>query len=154
MGGLSDITFSSVYIDPTHIIDDGEWHHVVFTYDSIAQERIVYIDGRICNTDTPSGLLVSSSENFIIGGRLYTGYDTRGWDGKIDEVRLYDDVLTQAEVVYLITGSTSPQYFDVWSAANLTDVNDPVGLRFVNFKDYNILADTWLDGPLLYPSGW
>ncbi len=86
---------------------------------------------------------------FVIGGRLHS-FDERGWYGRIDEVRLYDDVLTQAEVVYIMTGSTSPQYFPVWSLGNLTDVGDPCDSRFVNFEDYNILANTWLD-KLLWP---
>jgi len=52
-----------------------------------------------------------------------------------------------------MTGSTGSAYFDVYSPANLTDAGDPCESRFVNFKDFDILADNWLT-ELLWPSGW
>jgi len=155
MGELTDTTLRSDSAYSSSDIDDGKWHHVVFTYDNDVNERKVYIDGRLAGTDTPSGRLETIYHNvgFVIGGRLDGTFNTRAWDGRIDEVRLYDDVLTHEEVVYLITGSTSPEYFPVWSLGNVTDTGDPVNSRFANFKDYNVLANTWLD-ELLWPSGW
>jgi len=155
MGELSDSTLRSDSAYSSSDIDDGKWHHVAFTYDSDANERKVYIDGRLAGTDTPSGELetIYHDVGFVIGGRLDGTFNTRGWDGRIDEVRLYDDVLTHEEVVYIMTGSTSPQYFPVWSLGNLTDAGDPVNSRFVNLKDYNLIANTWLTEQL-WPSGW
>jgi len=152
-GGSGNATLETdTLYSGTDIVDD-DWHHIAVTYDSIAEERKVYIDGRIAGTDKPTGqLALEYYQGFVIGGRLGS-LDTRGWDGRIDEVRLYNDVLTQAEVVYLITNSTSPEYFEVWSLGNLTDTGDSVNSRFVNLKDYNKVADTWLD-ELLWPSGW
>jgi len=114
----------------------------------------VYIDGRLAGTDTTSGQLDIEypKQDFIIGGRLLS-IDDRGWDGRIDEVRLYDDVLTHEEVLYLITGSANPEYFPVWSLGNLTNTGDAVNSRTVNFKDYNVLANTWLN-EAIWPSGW
>jgi hypothetical protein len=154
MDALTDTALSSDTAYTSSDVDDGKWHHVVYTYDSISEERKVYIDGRLAGSDTTSGTLdvVYSDQNFIIGGRLLS-IDDRGWDGRIDEVRLYDDVLTQTEVLYIMTGSANPHYFPVWSLGNLTDVGDPCDSRFVNFKDYNKVASTWLD-ELLWPSGW
>ena len=149
MGGLTVLAAGSDSAYTSSDIDDGEWHHVVFTYDNDVNERIVYVDGRLAGVDDPSGEAMWYNAGFVIGGRLHS-FDERGWYGRIDEVRLYDDVLTQAEVVYIMTGSSSPQYFPAWSLGNLTDVGDPCDSRFVNFKDYNILANTWLD-QLLWP---
>jgi len=153
MGSLGDTTLRSDSAYSSSDVDDGKWHHVVFTYDSDVNERIVYIDGRVAGTDEPNGPLLYHENGFVIGGRIDPNFNDRGWDGWIDEVRLYDDVLTHEEVVYIMTGSTSPHYFPVWSLGNLTDTGDPVNSRFVNFKDYNILADMWFD-ELLWPSGW
>jgi len=153
MEPLSDSTLSTDTAYTSLDLTDG-WHHIASTYDSTAEERKVYVDGRLVGRDTPSGTLDIEywGEGFTIGGRLHPSYNTRGWDGRIDDVRLYDDVLTHQEVVYL-AGYAGPVYFDILSPANLTDVGDPCDSRFVNYKDFDILADNWLT-ELLWPSGW
>ena len=134
---------------------DDKWHHIAITYDSTAPSRKLYLDGREVGSDEPTGGTLNVHwDSFVIGGRLNATYIQRGWQGRIDDVRYYDDVLTQAEVVYLMTGTTDPVYFDVYSPANITDAGDPVNSRFVNFKDYDVLADGWLKEVLLWPSGW
>jgi len=138
MEELSDETVSTAA--PTM---DGDWHHLATTYDSIAKERKLYIDGQEVNSDTPSDLLDIHTEALVIGGRLDPEFIQRGWQGRIDDVRLYDDVLTHEEVVHL-AGYTSPAYFNVYSPANLTDAGDPCNYRFVDYKDFDILADGWL----------
>ena len=132
---------------------DDKWHHIAITYDSAGPERKLYLDGREAGSDEPTGTLNVHWDSFVIGGRLNATYIKRGWQGRIDDVRYYDDVLTHEEVVYLVTGSTNPAYFDVYSPANITDAGDPCDSRFVNFKDYDVLADNWLT-ELLWPSGW
>jgi len=141
-------------LNSTRTVMDDEWHHVAITYDSTVPKRKLYLDGREVGRDEPTdGPLNVHIDTFVIGGRLNASFNERGWDGRIDDVRLYDDVLTHEEVVYLMTGSTNPAYFDVYSPANLTDAGDPCNSRFVNFKDYNVIVNTWLD-ELLWPSGW
>jgi len=61
----------------------------------------------------------------------------RGW---MDDVRIYNRALTTGEVLYLAQGSEAPSYFlhlDKFRAdANKDDI--------VDFKDYAIMADYWL----------
>ena len=144
-------------LDPTALtttmeVMDDKWHHVAITYDSTVPKRKLYLDGRLVGRDEPTGTLNVHIDTFVIGGRLNVGFGQRGWVGRIDDVRYYDDVLTHEEVVHL-AGYTSPVYFDVYSPANITDVGDPCDSRFVNFKDYNALANTWFTEEL-WPSGW
>ncbi len=80
------------------IVDDGSWHHIAVTYDSDSSERIIYIDGEDSGSDTPSGLLNVHIESFVIGGRLNSSYDHRGWDGRVDDVRLHDRILSPGEI--------------------------------------------------------
>ena len=75
----------------------GSWHHVAFTYDSIAQSRALYVDGIKVASDNPYGLMEVHEQGFVIGGRL-TSQDFRGWDGRIDDVRLYDHALSEGEI--------------------------------------------------------
>lgn len=79
-----------------------DWHHYVGVYDYDAGEVKLYIDGilRATGTITPGTQLVSDT------GELTIGWDdgitgTRYFDGKIDEVRLYREALTDAEVAEL-----------------------------------------------------
>jgi len=143
----------STSLNSTRTVMDDKWHHIAITYDSTVPERKLYLDGREVGSDEPTGTFTVHLDSFVIGGRLNATYIQRGWQGRIDDVRLYDDALTHEEVVYLMTGSTNPAYFDVYSPANLTDAGDPCDSRFVNFKDYDILADEWFE-ELLWPSGW
>jgi len=130
-------------LSTTKEVVDGEWHHVAITYDSTGPERKLYIDGGLVDRDAPTGgLLNVHIDTFVIGGRLNASFNERGWDGQIDDVRLYDDVLTPEEVAYL-AGYAGPVYFAIPSPANLTDAGDPCNSRFVNYKDFNFLVDIW-----------
>jgi hypothetical protein len=77
-------------------INSGTWRHVVLTRDHTAGEFNIYIDGNL-NTSGP-----------IAGGIIGTGFasigrieDTAGspeyFDGDLDEVRIYDTVLTETQ---------------------------------------------------------
>lgn len=79
-----------------------DWHHYVGVYDYDAGEVKLYVDGilRATGTITPGTQLVSDT------GELTIGWDdgmtgTRYFDGQIDEVRLYREALTDAEVAEL-----------------------------------------------------
>jgi len=75
----------------------GSWHHVAFTYDAYAQSRALYVDGIKVASDNPYGLMETHDQGFVIGGRL-TSQIFRGWDGRIDDVRLYDHALSEGEI--------------------------------------------------------
>jgi len=137
MDGLSDTALSS-----SATVNDGNWHHVVVTYDSDSSERIIYIDGVDSGSDTPSGLLNVHTESFVIGGRLNGSYDHRGWDGRIDDVRLYDYVLTPDDADLLYQGSEPCEPSGFICIENPPgDLSDDC---IVNFLDYALLAADWL----------
>jgi len=96
MGGLS-----STNLTTSTSVMDGKWHHVTVTYDSTTSTRILYIDGQEASSDTPSGLLNVHTASFVIGGRLDGSYNMRGWDGRLDDVRLYDRGLSPGEITRL-----------------------------------------------------
>jgi hypothetical protein len=81
----------------------GGWHHLVFTYDysSEANVPLAYLDGVLMafeNTAIPMPPVGSEA------GDLYIGNDSSGdyaFDGLMDDVRVYNDILTPAEVLAL-----------------------------------------------------
>ena len=131
-------------------IQGGDWHHFCGVSDGTT--KYIYIDGLLENSVTWEEGIDNSDPNIIIGGTERTDSLHRMWKGFIDDVRLYDDALTQEEVMFL-AGHTGPAYNPIFSPANLTDEGDPCNSRFVNYKDFGIIADGWLTNTL-WPSGW
>ncbi len=88
--------------------DKERWYHVVVTYDGAGSEVRLYVDGQqevinpgggtipaMLNND-PGDLLIGSFDSAITAYR-----DNWPFGGKIDEVRIYDRVLTQEEITRL-----------------------------------------------------
>ncbi|MDZ7829076.1 MAG: LamG domain-containing protein [Halofilum sp. (in: g-proteobacteria)] len=78
-------------------INDGNWHHVALTRDASSGETKVYIDGALESTgNSPTGTIGNAFSSL---GRIEdTGGTPEYLDGDLDEVRVYDDVLTDSDV--------------------------------------------------------
>lgn len=82
------------------IITDGQWHHVGLVYDLERFRRLLYVDG-----------VEVAKDNSIVGGEpsdggLYFGADNRlgqgtFFSGLIDDIRIYNEVLSAEEVADL-----------------------------------------------------
>jgi hypothetical protein len=80
----------------------GGWHHVCITYDrsAAANDPLIYADGVAVGTTeiiTPAGVA-----NTGTGATVYIGGDGTNYfpiDGKISDVRVYNRILTPAEVL-------------------------------------------------------
>jgi fibronectin type 3 domain-containing protein len=88
----------------------GSWVHVAVTWTgSTASSNVhVYINGVLSDGITTEGAGAASSDaayNLVIGNSAYT--TARGFDGVIDEVRVYNRVLSAAEI-QAIADTTAP----------------------------------------------
>jgi hypothetical protein len=124
-----------------------DWQHLMVTWNS-GQAAKLYVNG---NLDTQTHV------DDVIGGTT-TGYTTlivgRGgkdeggsWDGLVDDVRVYEVELTAAEVQTVMNGGDLPVvdvYVPLTSVANISD-EEPANSKKVNFKDFAVLADQWLE---------
>jgi hypothetical protein len=80
-----------------------EWHHVVATYDGDTMQ--LYHDGELISETTGAGMLLDQSRSLIIGARSDSGNPAGGYfNGSIDDVRIYNKVLTQDEVLQAMQG--------------------------------------------------
>jgi len=83
------------------IVPTGEWTHVTGMYDSTKEEIRIYFNGVLDTTvgGIGNGNLVYSGEPMIAGG-LYDGRGGVAWNykGKLDDVKLFDHVLTEEEI--------------------------------------------------------
>lgn len=86
------------------VVTTGMWHHVAAVVDrATLTNSQIYLDGiAISNTkindgsDPPSSGNISNSNNFSIANNLTLNYP---WDGRIDEVRIYNYPRTQQQIV-------------------------------------------------------
>jgi hypothetical protein len=87
------------------------WTHVVGTFDGVDTVKI-YLNGSEINSNTSAayGALQDSGRNFMIGGTHGGSVCSSGYfDGKIDDVRVYNRALTAAEIAKLASSTVKTQ---------------------------------------------
>jgi len=93
-----DGTGSARVFEGTKTINDGTWHHVALSYDAAADVLTAYVDGSVA-----AGTMVAdNAQSFsLTTEELFVGVDNTGTkftDGVIDEVRIWQDVRSAAEI--------------------------------------------------------
>lgn len=86
-------------ITPT-VVNDGLWHHIGASYDARitnGANMFLYWDGVLIGSGTNSGALKGTTTAFIIGG-CGSGFP---YLGGLDEVKMWNRVLTPAEFNYI-----------------------------------------------------
>lgn len=78
-------------------ITDGNWHHVVCTYSNKVLQ--LYYDGQLLEEKiTQNALNIADGKEFVIGNNDPRNASTHNYDGDIDDVQIYNRVLTAEEV--------------------------------------------------------
>ncbi len=135
---------------------DDQWHHIAVTWNNA--ERHMYIDGELDASDSVAPgdheLVNLSDWDVLIGANPYdvaaSGTGFRYWKGLIDDVRIYKFALSHAEVIQTMMGEYTPCLpppLPAFSEANLWD-KEPLDNQIVNFRDYAVLAESWLTDTL------
>ncbi len=132
-------------------VNDGQWHHVVGLRAGNAIQ--VYVDGALYGTNTlplDYDLSGASQYNAYIGA-ITDNSDATGntlekfFVGALDDVRIYNYALSPAEILGAM--GQNELYVPLTSPANIYD-EEPINSKKVNFKDFAILADEWLEQPV------
>jgi hypothetical protein len=87
-------------------IDNDLWHHLVYTYSNRNQK--IFIDGALTieQYDNSTGIL-SYGSPFTIGAKASPAYDK--WNGKIDDIGIWNRALTQEEITNLYYADSTCQ---------------------------------------------
>jgi hypothetical protein len=129
----------------------GQWNHYALVKNADANLMRIYRDGGIVAENNQAPLALPTTppafENFRIG-RFNLG--STPWTGKIDDFRIYNYALSQAEVAYIGTKGTGYVTFD--NVANIKNLpsDGTSTAKIVDFKDYAVLANQWMTGPILW----
>jgi len=96
------------------VLQTGVWYHIAITSDGSSWK--MYVNG-IAQTLTPQignntgkwfgNTNAAAPDKTYIGGSRFNGADVGQFNGAIDEVRIYDRVLSASEVATLASGTTS-----------------------------------------------
>jgi hypothetical protein len=86
---------------------DGKFHLVTGTYDASVAQLNLYVDGVLEATNTSGtyvigDTIVLSTLSVRIGGDSKAGHETRLYTGLIDDVRIYNNALTEREIMALV----------------------------------------------------
>ena len=112
--GINGIASSDV------LYTDTDWHHVTGVREG--RNNILYVDG-VRQAAGNATDFVPSPDFFHIG-RQYSHLDDRYFKGKIDDVRVYNKVLTDAQIAEVINGDTKLAGDPVPGRDVLLDIRD------------------------------
>jgi hypothetical protein len=115
----------------------GRWNHWAFTKDTRTGAMQIFLNGVLYASRTGADAPIAGVHSFQIGSGSYGGYD-----GLIDDFRIYGYALSQAEVAYVATNGTGVFDQPLMIAPDL-NVDDRI-----DFSDFAMLADDWLKNHL------
>lgn len=97
--------------DSTTSVDDGAWHFVVATSDG--SNLRVYVDGSLQSTVAWAHNPAYAATNYIrIGCEVDTGANINKFNGSVDDLAVWNRVLTQTEITNLFSGFPSASLGD------------------------------------------
>ena len=83
-------------LNSTGLVNDCDWHHVAFTYNSSGMN--IYIDGSSISTSVDVTPLTTATDNFLIGARRISGTLSKYFNGSIDEVAIFNKALSASKI--------------------------------------------------------
>jgi hypothetical protein len=125
------------------VLTPGVWYHVVGMYSQAGGFIRTYVDGNLDRELLTTSVLAGSAGPLVLGREPFSAGSFFG--GMLDDVRAYNYALSRGEILSLAGKSTV--YVPVTSPANISDL-EPVLEKKVNFKDYSLLANKWLEEEL------
>ncbi|MGC6564536.1 MAG: LamG-like jellyroll fold domain-containing protein [Akkermansiaceae bacterium] len=125
------------------LADNGEWKHLVLVWDGINGTQTQYING----VETATGAAVIGPVIGPDSGPWYIGYDdccgnTRDFDGLIDDVAVWNEVLSSTQIITLAGGVAADQLDS--SDSDSDGMSDEYEDMF-DFLDKNDGSDAALD---------
>ncbi|WP_367871803.1 LamG-like jellyroll fold domain-containing protein [Luteolibacter sp. Populi] len=101
-------------------LNDGQWHHIAYTVDAVTDVTQLYIDGVLAGTTTTPLFTFPAFNNFEVG-RLGRSAPTDAYAGSVDELRIYDAVLSAGEITALAQGPAGDPGIAVASSFTFTN---------------------------------
>ena len=114
--GNSYYTSATSY--PAKTIYAGTWYNLVYTYSATGNTAKIYLNGSLVSTTNLTITSTDIDSGVLALGQYRDGASTTRWNGSIDQVRIFNTVITQAQVTEL--------YQDEIECCTTDEVNYPV----------------------------
>ncbi|MEO9482732.1 MAG: LamG-like jellyroll fold domain-containing protein [Ekhidna sp.] len=85
-------------IDGTAIVNDGLWHHIAVSHDHVGDVVRIYVDGVLDVIATSSSYRTDMAFDRLGGGYLNGTGTGALFNGSIDEVRIWNGVISEGEI--------------------------------------------------------
>ncbi|BDI32033.1 hypothetical protein CCAX7_40840 [Capsulimonas corticalis] len=93
----------AIFVTSSQPSVDGEWRHVIGVHDAEQQEIRLYIDGALEGRTAYATPWSADCATYLGGCEVMDTIQDR-WFGSMDDVRIYDRALSDAEIVMLYQG--------------------------------------------------
>ncbi len=103
--GNSYYTATSNYTAQT--INEKTWFHIVYTYTASSKSANIYLNGSLASSTNLTTTSTDATNSGVLALGQYRDSSSGYWDGKMDEVRIYSDVLTSTEIGYIYNNTTA-----------------------------------------------
>jgi len=127
------------------------WEHYAFVRND--SNLAIYVNGVLKEIDDSNGSPIPKPDLLYLGIASDRAPDHPdgfhdGFTGNVDEFKIFDYALSAAEIAYIADHDDNGIYemespYNIWS-------QELIGSRAVNFKDYAVLIDDWLE-EILWP---
>ncbi|MFD1084442.1 LamG-like jellyroll fold domain-containing protein [Micromonospora andamanensis] len=87
----------------------GAWTHLVALYDAVAKKQTLYVDGRAAGSLTRPAAAWRGEGALALGRAKWVGGPFEPWRGIVDDVRVYDRLLTAREIADLANLPALPE---------------------------------------------
>ena len=144
----------SISMTPENSIQLDVWQHIALTYAGNSNEVKMYINGieqSVNFTVAPAGFIADNSANdFVIGNTENNAY---GFKGKIDEVRIWNSVLSAQQIYDKMNGHYIIQKPGLIGCWGMNEGNGNVVLDISSHgNDGTIINANWCQGLSLAPT--
>jgi hypothetical protein len=89
------------------LLSANTWYHLAASFDSSTAEKRFYLDGAYGGSQATTGRSITDTMGALALGSADAAF-AEGWKGLLDEIRLYNRVLSDQEVADLLDGGSSP----------------------------------------------
>jgi hypothetical protein len=96
---------SSSYLQPAGVPTFNSWYHLVYQYDNVNNLQSLYLNGVAIATATASSIIGYDNREWTIGAEYENGSMAYFLNGKIDDVGIWERILTPCEIAQLYAAS-------------------------------------------------
>lgn len=129
LGSPGTIKYFYIQSYQANTINDGNWHHLVASFDAANTQGKLYLDGNDITTSVGnSGITDQASDAFDTGLGAQNKYDSvlNYLDGNLDELQLYEDTqLTEDWVDTMYNNQNAPETFYTIGSDEQGDTTPP-----------------------------